>query len=1101
MLRHLARVSRFFRSSDALSQEGSEKGQEFLVVLRKGEVPLFRLSLRWKSAILLLCFVAALSVIFLLNIRAMENLSSKLTRVRDRTFPLFSETVSLVAAFEETTRHFNDAVTTGETLLLSRSEEGKTAFLGHLTNLMEKGPLEKSPDLLAVRKDFNDYYRNARSFALFLIECFEESDDLSECDNAARGRSGVITSQQERLGIHLNEMLKGQKQDADAFMARTLEEMKAEFRQAFWIAIACFVLITVTLAVTTQRIVSSIKALSGATTEVAKGNLDLLMEPPTGSRDEIGDLWTSFQTMTQGLKQTTVSKDYLDNILKSMVDPLIVVNRDATVQSWNQATLDLLGYDESELIGRPLPQVLVEEGAESSGKPAPEILMCDGSGGNAERVLVTKNGDRIPVSVSTSELKKGEETAGFLCVAQDITDRKHAEEALRQAKEAAETASRAKSQFLANMSHEIRTPMNGVMGMIDLLSETDLTERQRHFAETARRSSEDLLRIINDILDLSKIEAGKLELERSDFDLRDAVEETMVLFAERAHRKGLEIACDLRRDVPSSLRGDRLRLTQVLCNLVGNAVKFTERGEVVARVRCLEESRGDVLLRFEVADTGVGIDRAEQERIFEVFSQADGSTTRRFGGTGLGLAISRQLAEMMGGEVGVESRPGVGSTFWFTARFPRGTELSRSSGPHGQDLQNLRVLIVDDNKTNREILEQQVSSWGMRNGSVQSGPEALERLHRAADEGRAFDLVILDYHMPIMDGFEVASTMEQDPILRNARRIILTSVDMNVAEEEREKAGISAWLTKPVRASQLYNCLVAVVRGLVSETPRVEAPLRDEDGFDAFVLLAEDNPVNQEVALGMLEALGCRTEIAVNGRQVVEAVSRTDFDLILMDCQMPEMDGYQATERIRQSEFAAGESKKRLPIVALTAHAMEGDRDRCLASGMDDYLAKPFSQAQLSEVLGRRLKPMRARQNGADDTDRQGVEASHGDETERVSIDPEALETIRALERQGKPHLLSRVINLYLEDSLRLLEALRQASTQGDGAGLKSRAHSLKSSSANVGALRLAELCEELEVSQDVASKDGINQCVSRIEEEYESVRDELMAELERYQA
>jgi CheY-like chemotaxis protein len=651
------------------------------------------------------------------------------------------------------------------------------------------------------------------------------------------------------------------------------------------------------------------------------------------------------------------------------------------------------------------------------------------------------------------------------------------------------------------MSHEIRTPMNGVMGMLDLLSGTDLTERQRHFAQAARRSSEDLLRIINDILDLSKIEAGKLELERSDFDLRDAVEETVVLFAERAHRQGLEIACHLEEEVPTSLSGDRLRLVQILSNLVGNAIKFTERGEVVARVRCLEEQGGEVFLRFEVTDTGVGVEPEEQERIFEVFSQADGSSTRKFGGTGLGLAISRQLVEMMGGRIGVESLPGRGSAFWFTARLERGSASKQPFSPSGCSLRDLRVLIVDDNETNRDILQEQVLSWGMGNGSVGSGSEALERLRRAAGESDPYDLVILDYHMPGMDGLEVARAMGQDPILRNVRRIILTSVDQSVGEAERREAGISAWLTKPVRASQLYNCLVTVMEGLVPEGPIADSPPQAEDRFDARVLLAEDNPVNQEVALNMLENLGCRVEVVGSGLEVLETVSRAGFDLILMDCQMPEMDGYQVTALIRESERATGTEGGRMPIVALTAHAMEGDRERCLGAGMDDYLAKPFSQDQLGEVLGRWLKPVPEKRSASAGTGRQDVEASSGDGADKGSIDREVLNTIRALQRQGKPDLLRRVINIYLEDSLKLLEALRQALSQGDGVGLKRQAHSLKSSSANVGALQLAELCKELEAKGEEEMTGGIDYRIARIEKEYEFVRNELTAELERLSA
>ena len=523
---------------------------------------------------------------------------------------------------------------------------------------------------------------------------------------------------------------------------------------------------------------------------------------------------------------------------------------------------------------------------------------------------------------------------------------------LTEAKKQAEAASRAKSQFLANMSHEIRTPMSGVIGMLDLLAAAELTAKEQHYLGTARHAGETLLLIINDILDLSKIEAGKLELDVSDFDLHDAVEETVVLFTERAQRLGLEIACCLDEEVPRSLRGDRGRLVQILSNLVANAVKFTERGEVVARVRCLQEQPGEVLLRFEVTDTGIGIAPEDRRRIFEIFSQADETTTRRFGGTGLGLAISKQLVEMMGGEIGLESELGEGSTFWFTARLKK--------QPH--------------------------------------------------------------------------------PIPKGGTRA------------------------------------------------KAEGPL------GANILLAEDNQVNQEVALSMLEALGCRVAVAANGREVLEAVSRTGFDLILMDCQMPEMDGYRATEILRESERTGGGEKERTPIVALTAHALEGDRERCLAAGMDDYLAKPFTQKRLSEVLRRWLEKNPITPAGSVETDNLEPDGSPGSQAEQRSIDRKALEALRALQRQGKPDLLVKLINIYLEDSVRLLEALRRAHSEGDVGGLKRQAHSLKSSSASVGALRLASLCKELEAMVRGESPELVNRRISQIEDELGTVRSELHA-------
>jgi PAS domain S-box-containing protein len=718
----------------------------------------------------------------------------------------------------------------------------------------------------------------------------------------------------------------------------------------------------------------------------------------------------------------------LSGVLEAANDAFISMDTAGNVTAWNPQAAALFGRSEQDVLGRRLSELVVPEEL----RAAHDAGLARHVAGGESRVV----GTRIQITAQAADQRvfpvelgiwAHDDGSGYSAFVHDISDRVAAQAELEGARDEALTGSRLKSEFLANMSHEIRTPMNGVIGMSGLLLRTDLDAEQRDFAETVRSSAEALLTVLDDILDFSKIEAGKLDVERIDHDLRTVVEESAALLAARAHEKGLEITCLVDTALPAVLRGDPGRLRQVLLNLLGNAVKFTSTGEVGVQARVVDSDEQQVTVELEVHDTGIGIDPQSLDRLFEAFSQADASTTRRYGGTGLGLAISRQLVELMGGTLTVRSTPGRGSTF--TARLPFPRSDSEVKAPRAVDLHGLRVLVVDDNATNRLVLDRLLVSWGCLPDAVDGAERGLERLVSAALSGTPYDVMLLDLNMPDLDGYELARRATQDPRLTGLRLVMLTSSGQRGEAERAAEVGVAGYLTKPVRSAQLHGVLVTVLG-------RTPAPTKDvvttshPSARGSRLLLAEDNPVNQKVAQLTLQQLGYAVDVVSDGAQALAALANGSYDAVLMDCQMPVMDGFAATRELRLRE-AAG---PRTPVIALTASAMASDRERCLRAGMDDYLSKPIRSEDLAVVLRRWV-------------------VGDGEE----ALDPAVLTRLQEL----GSGIVEELLELYLADADDRLAALRSAT---DAGGALAAAHALKGGSGDVGASLVEALATEVEI-------------------------------------
>ncbi len=785
---------------------------------------------------------------------------------------------------------------------------------------------------------------------------------------------------------------------------------------------------------------------------------------------------TSNKAIQQALRE---SEARFKTLFEHSPEAIVLFDLDSeTFVDANQNALDLYQLDRETLLkSHPaeLSPPMQPNGRRSSEMAAEKIKQAwEGNSTVFEWVHTCANGDVVPCEVRLVPMPSSKRRIVRASMT-DITWRKQAEEQLRQAKEAAETANRAKSDFLANMSHEIRTPMNAVIGMTEMVLDMELSEIQRDYLQTVLESADSLMSIINEILDFSKIEAGKLQLEKLPFSLRECLGDTLKSLAIRAHSAGLELAWNVSSDVPDLLTGDASRLRQIIVNLVGNSIKFTEQGEIVVDVQAVNFGVDQIQLQFTVRDTGIGIESDRLDAVFDAFQQADSSTTRRFGGTGLGLAICSRLVELMQGRIWVESQIGIGTTFFFTGVFELRPESESEPPPDFGALKNIRALVVDDNATNRRIVQEMLSKWGLEVAAAATAQQAISHLHRANAANQPVSLVITDLHMPDMDGFDLSRKIRETSQLADTQIIMLTSGARPDDGPLCTQLGIARHLLKPVKQSELLTAVFQVVN--IQHPGRKQVVV--EEKFDPIrsqnILLAEDGIANQKMAVALLRRWGHQVTVANNGREVIAALAKREFDLVLMDVQMPEMDGLEATREIRMQEKTTG---KRIPIIAMTAHAMQGDRQSCLQAGMDDYLSKPVRKNDLYRAL----------RSIAERNDSSVEPTDPGDPVSSAIDWDHAISVV-----DGDLNLLKELATAARDELEKLTEKLGDAVLQRDATQIQRTAHTVQGTLRVFKCDQASAMVDEIEMRSRENSLDSIEMQFEQLKPILEQIHDELI--------